>query len=223
MQDERLADGRARLLRREHGPERTVRTGIGPVPVQRARRIISTTADARLFALDADTGRLCPGFGQNGYVSLKSQLGPTPPGFHFISSQPMVAGGKVILGGWIYDNISEAEPSGVVRAYDVATGALAWAWDLGRTPANAPLRPGESYTPGTPNAWGSYTADEALGLVYLPLGNATPDYSAASGGRSTRNTVPRSSRSTSPRGRSVGTTRRSTTTCGTSTCRSGRA
>ena len=37
MQDERLADGRARLLRREHGPARTVRTGIGPVPVQRAK------------------------------------------------------------------------------------------------------------------------------------------------------------------------------------------
>lgn len=141
-----------------------------------ARRIISTTADARLFALDADTGRLCAGFGENGYVSLRSQVGPTPPGFHFISSQPMVAGGRIILGGWVADNISEGETSGVVRAYDVTTGALAWAWDLGRSPANAPLRAGEHYTLGTPNAWGSYTADEGLGLVYLPLGNPTPDY-----------------------------------------------
>lgn len=37
MQEERLADGRARLVRHGHGPERMVQTGIGPVPVSRAR------------------------------------------------------------------------------------------------------------------------------------------------------------------------------------------
>jgi putative transposase len=37
MQEERLADGRARLVRHGHGPERTVQTGIGPVPVKRAK------------------------------------------------------------------------------------------------------------------------------------------------------------------------------------------
>jgi len=37
MQDERLADGRARLVRHGHGPERTIQTGIGPVPVRRVR------------------------------------------------------------------------------------------------------------------------------------------------------------------------------------------
>ena len=37
MQDERLADGRARVVRHGHGPERTIQTGIGPVPVRRAK------------------------------------------------------------------------------------------------------------------------------------------------------------------------------------------
>lgn len=37
MQDERLADGRARLVRHGHGPERSIQTGIGPVPVRRAK------------------------------------------------------------------------------------------------------------------------------------------------------------------------------------------
>jgi putative transposase len=37
MQDERLADGRARIVRHGHGPERTIQTGIGPVPVRRAK------------------------------------------------------------------------------------------------------------------------------------------------------------------------------------------
>src|SRR5687768_7342879 len=37
MREERLADGRARLVRHGHGPERMVQTGIGPVPVRRAK------------------------------------------------------------------------------------------------------------------------------------------------------------------------------------------
>jgi putative transposase len=37
MQGERLADGRARVVRHGSGPERTIQTGIGPVPVQRAK------------------------------------------------------------------------------------------------------------------------------------------------------------------------------------------
>jgi len=141
-----------------------------------AQRIISTTADARLFAVDARTGKLCPNFGQGGYVSLTDHMGKVPPGFHFITSQPLVMRNRIVLGGWIYDNQAEGEPSGVIRAYDATTGALAWAWDLGRPDPTAPLKPGETYTRGTPNGWGTYTADDKLGLVYVPLGNATPDY-----------------------------------------------
>jgi putative transposase len=37
MQNERLADGRSRLVRHGHGPERTIQTGIGPVAVRRAK------------------------------------------------------------------------------------------------------------------------------------------------------------------------------------------
>ncbi len=37
MKDERLSDGRARLVRHGHGPQRTIQTGLGPVPVRRAK------------------------------------------------------------------------------------------------------------------------------------------------------------------------------------------
>ena len=37
MQDRRLADGRERLVRHGHGPERLVQTGIGAVPVRRVK------------------------------------------------------------------------------------------------------------------------------------------------------------------------------------------
>lgn len=37
MRAVRLPDGRARVVRHGHGPERTIQTGIGPVPLQRAK------------------------------------------------------------------------------------------------------------------------------------------------------------------------------------------
>lgn len=37
MREERLADGRSRFVRHGHGPERTIQTGIGAVPVQRIK------------------------------------------------------------------------------------------------------------------------------------------------------------------------------------------
>jgi quinate dehydrogenase (quinone) len=87
-----------------------------------------------------------------------------------------VAGDRIIIGGWVTDNRELNEPAGVVRAFDAVTGALVWAWDLGN-PAITGLPPeGQSYTRGTPNVWSTPAFDLALGLVYLPTGNATPDY-----------------------------------------------
>src|SRR3546814_5706179 len=40
-----------------------------------AERIITATIDARLLALDAITGRPCPGFGHNGAVDLRVDMG----------------------------------------------------------------------------------------------------------------------------------------------------
>jgi quinate dehydrogenase (quinone) len=140
------------------------------------RRILSTTINAQLFALDAETGRPCPGFGDHGMVDLKVGMGPIKRGFYFQTSIPTVAGDKVIVGGWVADNQELAEPAGVVRAYDVVTGQLAWAWDLGDPAITKLPPPGQTYTRGTPNVWSTPAFDPQLGLIYLPTGNATPDY-----------------------------------------------
>ncbi|WP_337188911.1 PQQ-binding-like beta-propeller repeat protein [Phenylobacterium sp.] len=140
------------------------------------RRVLSSTINAQLIALDADTGRRCPGFGEGGVVDLRAGMGEFKPPFYFQTSMPTVAGNLVIVGGWVLDNQALGEPSGVVRAYDVVTGELAWAWDLGN-PAIDKLPPeGQTYTRGTPNMWSTPAYDPALGLIYLPIGNATPDY-----------------------------------------------
>jgi quinate dehydrogenase (quinone) len=140
------------------------------------RRIISTTINAQLFALDADTGRRCPGFGKDGLVDLSQGIGPIKRGFYFQTSMPTVVGDRIIIGGWVADNKELSEPSGVVRAFDVVTGELVWAWDLGAPDSTKAPPPGQTYTRGTPNVWSTPAFDPQLGLIYLPTGNATPDY-----------------------------------------------
>lgn len=140
------------------------------------RRILATTINAQLFALDARTGRRCPGFGKDGLVDLKGGIGPVKPGFYFQTSTPTVVGDLVVIGGWVADNQELSEPSGVVRAFDVRTGELVWAWDLGDPAIDKLPLEGRTYTRGTPNVWSTPAFDPDLGLIYLPTGNATPDY-----------------------------------------------
>ena len=82
----------------------------------------------------------------------------------------------MVLGGWVFDNVETEEPSGVVRGFDPLTGDLIWAWDMGREDRTGLPPEGDTYTRGTPNVWSLTSADEELGLIYLPTGNATPDY-----------------------------------------------
>lgn len=142
-----------------------------------ARRIYSAVSDgASLIALDAETGAPCPGFGQGGRVDTLKGMKQRNPGYYSISSAPAVIRGKLVFGGAVADGQHVGEPSGVVRAYDAVSGKLAWAWDMDRPGQRSEPPEGEYYSSGTPNSWGPMSADEELGLVYVPTGNSTPDY-----------------------------------------------
>jgi quinoprotein glucose dehydrogenase len=141
-----------------------------------AERIIFHTVDARLMAVDARDGMLCSDFGEGGSVDLKRGLGSFVPGYWRPSSAPEIVRGNVILGAFVMDGQYVGEPSGVVRGYDAVTGRLAWAWDMDHPERRGEPPEGQTYSPGTANSWGPLSGDEALGLVYLPTGNSTPDY-----------------------------------------------
>ncbi|MGK7870299.1 membrane-bound PQQ-dependent dehydrogenase, glucose/quinate/shikimate family [Falsiroseomonas sp. E2-1-a20] len=139
------------------------------------RKLYMPTADGRLVALDPETGGICTGFGEGGQVNLWRNM-PNARAGGYYSTSPVVATQRlVIIGGTVLDNVSTTEPSGVIRAYDAETGALVWNWDPGNPDQTAPLPPGETYVPSTPNSWSISAVDEALGLVYVPLGNQPPD------------------------------------------------
>ena len=141
-----------------------------------AQRVYTSTVDARLIALDAETGQRCRQFGIDGEVDLTVQIGQSVPGYYYPTSAPTIVRGRIIIGGLVADNQTTDSPSGVVRAFDAVTGGLAWAWDV-EHPDNQGAPPDdETYGKDTPNAWGPMSADEQLGLVFVPTGNATPDY-----------------------------------------------
>src|SRR5690606_14968516 len=120
-------------------------------------------------------GEICAGFADGGTLDLLANMPFPKAGYYYSTSAPLIAGGKIIVGGAVNDNYSTESPSGVIRAFDVDTGELVWNWDSGNPEDTAPLPPGEKYTNNSPNMWSTASADEELGLVYIPLGNQTPD------------------------------------------------
>ena len=146
---------------------------------QCAERIYTNTVDARLIAVDARTGRRCRDFGANGEISLLTGMGDVPAGYYYVTSAPTVARGRIVLGGLVADGQYWGEPSGVIRAFDAANGDFAWAYDAGRPGRTGEPPEGESYTHSTPNSWAPMAYDDELGLVFVPTGNATPDYYGA--------------------------------------------
>lgn len=172
----------------KYDPE-TDRRGLSPVATCRgvaydrvaqsglcAERIFTNTTDARLIALDAQTGKPCPDFGRGGEISLTDGMGPVTKGYYYASSAPTIVKGRIVVGGWVSDGQYWGEPSGVIRAFDARTGDLAWAFDMGKPDRIGAPDSGETYTRSTPNSWAPMSADEELGLVFVPTGNATPDY-----------------------------------------------
>ena len=145
-----------------------------------ATRIIAGTLDARLIALDARTGAPCPGFGQGGQVDTKLGMGRAAPGMVSITSAPTIVRGVIVTGHQILDGQERWAPSGVIQGYDAVTGQMRWAWDLARPDRAGAPPAGETYTRGTPNMWTTASGDEALGLVYLPLGVSAADYWSSS-------------------------------------------
>ena len=141
-----------------------------------ATRVVNLTHDARMIALDTETGQLCPDFGNGGIVNLMQGIGDVAPGFYAPTSPPTLVRDVLVVGSQVSDNQERSAPSGVIRGFNAVTGELEWAWDMGR-PGQTGLPPeGEVYTEGTPNSWTIASGDDELGLVYIPMGNSAVDY-----------------------------------------------
>lgn len=157
-----------------------------------AERIVFATIDARLIALDARSGKRCTDFGadsgtpgevdlSNGVRRIERRLGQ-----YQVTSPPAIAGDVAVVGSSIGDNGGTDLELGVVRGYDLRSGALLWHWDpIPRTASIPPdaanpdfgeIDAQQARWTGAANAWAPFAVDAERGLVFVPTGSASPDF-----------------------------------------------
>lgn len=152
-------------------------------------RILYVTPGYRLVELDARNGQRIPNFGKDGLVDLKvgvvhgtGQQIDLETGDAGLHSTPTVVKDVVIVGMSMKEGMTvktHDNTKGQVRAFDVRTGKMLWAF-------NTIPRPGEPgnetwlnnswATNGNTGVWTQISVDEELGLVYLPVESPTSDF-----------------------------------------------
>ncbi len=151
-------------------------------------RILYVTPGYRLIELNARNGSMVQAFGEGGVVDLKKgavfgkgQQIDLETGEIGLHATPTVVKDVVIVGSSFKEGtqvVTHNNTKGLVRAFDVRTGKLLWTF-------NTIPRPGEFgndtweneswATNGNTGVWTQITADEDLGLVYLPVEDPTSD------------------------------------------------
>jgi quinoprotein glucose dehydrogenase len=150
-------------------------------------RILYVTPGYRMICLDAKTGQLVPSFGKSGVVDLKLDddqtiLPDLTTGEIGLQSAPIVAKDTIIIGAAFREGMtpkSMRNNKGFVRGFDVKTGKRLWIFHTipvkGEAGYDTWQKGSAEYT-GNTGVWTQITADEQLGLVYLPVESPTGDY-----------------------------------------------
>ena len=133
-----------------------------------------------LYALDSRSGKPIASFGTNGRVDLVAGLGNAAT-FRWIAPSPLVVRDVVIIGGqgWTDEGTQEHIPPGDVRAFDARTGTLRWTFHVVPRQDESGLDTWEKESwkeTGSAKAWNFISADEELGLIYLPLSSAANEW-----------------------------------------------
>jgi glucose dehydrogenase len=186
------------------------RRGVAYWPGDGAAPRIFFMAGARLIAIDAASGTPAEGFGDGGEVDI---------GIPY-NSVPLVYENIVVVGA----NTPPGAPGGIgnARAFDARDGSPVWEFSSVPQAGHAghDTWQGDSWQGRLGvNAWPFYfTLDEERELLYLPLAAPIPFWYGGTGPARTSSAT-RSSRSTYAPAPTSGTSRRSTTICGTTTRR----
>ena len=144
-------------------------------------RIFFATNNSYLWSIDALTGLPDTLFGEQGRIDLTEGLGrPVDRGIYGVVSPPLVSGDRVVVNSIVVDGPRNKEaPPGHVRAFNPISGELEWIFNTipqaGEVGNDTWLEGSWEYT-GNTNAWTIMSADDELGIVYLPIGTPTNDW-----------------------------------------------
>ncbi len=152
-------------------------------------RILYITTGYRLVALNARTGGLIASFGTDGIVDLKvgavvgtDQQIDLETGEIGLHATPAIVKDTVIVGSSFREGATVGthnNTKGLVRAFDVRTGKLLWTFNTIPQPGqfgNDTWEKDSWAINGNTGVWTQITADEDLGLVYLPVETPTSDF-----------------------------------------------
>ncbi len=131
-----------------------------------------------LYALDANTGKVIPTFGENGRIDLREDLGRDPKLQSVSLTSPGVIYKDLIVVGSREPETLPAPP-GDIRAYDVRTGKLRWSFHTIPHPGEFGYDtwPKNAWTySGGANNWAGMSVDTERGIVYVPTGSAANDF-----------------------------------------------
>ena len=135
-----------------------------------------------LIALDLKTGKPITAFGEQGRLNLRTGLGPRASQYVWTGAAQVCRDIVIVgvgTGGAMSDRATRQQGTpGVVQAFDVRTGRPRWTF-------NPIPRPGEVGNEtwekdswalaGDANLWSLISADDELGLAYLPMTAPTSD------------------------------------------------
>ncbi|MBN9074127.1 MAG: pyrroloquinoline quinone-dependent dehydrogenase [Rhizobiales bacterium] len=126
------------------------------------------TMEAKLFAVDADTGKACENFGEKGVLDV-NQWNRTNGIWPLSLLQPPTVYKDMLILGWAGRDWGEkVTPPGTVFGIDARTGQLKWTFNALPQDADA--------NTGTSNVWASMSVDPDSGMVYLPISSPSPDF-----------------------------------------------
>ncbi|HEY6027026.1 MAG TPA: pyrroloquinoline quinone-dependent dehydrogenase [Pseudolabrys sp.] len=126
------------------------------------------TMDAKLHAVDADSGKPCRGFAKDGVLDV-NQWNTTNAKWPLSLLQPPTVYKDTLFIGWAgRDWTDSADPPGRVFAVDAQTGKLKWTFDA--------LPEDQNHQTGTSNVWASMSIDQQHGILYLPVSSPSPNF-----------------------------------------------
>ncbi len=140
-----------------------------PVAGQPCEKIVYIgTMDAKLYAVDADTGKACTSFGKDGMLDV-NQWNPRKDDWPLSLLQPPTVYKNMLFIGWAgKDWAEQVAPPGNVFAVDAQTGALKWTFNV--------LPPDVAKQSGTANVWASMSVDPTNNLLFLPVSSPSPNF-----------------------------------------------
>ena len=172
--------------RGEAAPRRLSGRGLSYWSDGKEERIIYVTAGYQMVALNAKTGARVASFGTDGIVDLKQGL--DQEGLNLVDAEiglhaaPIIAKDVIVIGAAHREGgapRSKTNVKGFIRGFDVRTGKRIWIFHT------IPIKGEAGYDTWDPDAvaytgnagvWAQMSADEELGIVYMPVELPTGDY-----------------------------------------------